>query len=182
MKRIKADRKNSRRMVFSICLLIMAIASAIVPLLLKTNTMVQYKSIYSGYTVGEIAERNVYAKQSIDLVDQEATKQAREEARKAVLPVFSFSALKTSAIIARIDNIRTAVANNDYDTLSELIGDSLAIRLMAMDDTEFLAIAYDVIKDVMQLGYFDSSELADVLFDGYSAITISNMYYNSKTF
>ena len=182
MKRIKADRRDSRRAIFSICLLIMAIASAVVPLLLKTNTMVQYKSIYSGYTVGEISEKNVYAKQSIDLINQEATQEAREAARKAVLPVFSFSALDTSAIIARIDNVRTAFAESDYDKLCSLIGESLAIRMMALDNTELLGIAYDVIKDVVQLGYFDSSELVDVRLDGYNEITVSNMYYNSRTF
>lgn len=160
----------------------MAIASAVVPLLLKTNTMVQYKSIYSGYTVGEISEKNVYAKQSIDLINQEATQEAREAARKAVLPVFSFSALDTSAIIARIDNVRTAFAESDYDKLCSLIGESLAIRMMALDNTELLGIAYDVIKDVVQLGYFDSSELVDVRLDGYNEITVSNMYYNSRTF
>lgn len=182
MKRIKADRRDSRRAIFSICLLIMAIASAVVPLLLKTNTMVQYKSIYSGYTVGEISEKNVYAKQSIDLINQEATQEAREAARKAVLPVFSFSALDTSAIIARIDNVRTAFAESDYDKLCSLIGESLAIRMMSLDNTELLGIAYDVIKDVVQLGYFDSSELVDVRLDGYNEITVSNMYYNSRTF
>lgn len=182
MKRIKADRRDSRRAIFSICLLIMAIASAVVPLLLKTNTMVQYKSIYSGYTVGEISEKNVYAKQSIDLINQEATQEAREAARKAVLPVFSFSALDTSAIIARIDNVRTAFAESDYDKLCSLIGESLAIRMMALDNTELLGIAYDVIKDVVQLGYFDSSELVNVRLDGYNEITVSNMYYNSRTF
>ncbi len=160
----------------------MAIASVVVPILLKTNTMVQYKSIYSGFTVGEISDKTVYAKQSIDLINQEATQEARDAARHAVLPVFSFSALDSSAIIARIDNVRTAVAENDYDKLCSLIGESLAIRMMAMDDSALLGIAYDVLKDVVQLGYFDDSDLVDIRLDGYNEITVSNMYYNSRTF
>ena len=59
MKRTKADQAESRKLSFFICIFIMLAISVTLPILLKTNTQVQYKSIYSGYSVGDIAEKNV---------------------------------------------------------------------------------------------------------------------------
>ena len=103
MKKTKENVTESRKLSFFFCILIMLAFSVALPILLKTNTQVQYKSIYSGYSVGEIAEKNVYAKTSIDLVDYEATEAAKAQARAAVLPVFSFSNIANSRIIAKAD-------------------------------------------------------------------------------
>ena len=116
MKKTKADQTEQRKLSFFFCVLIMLAFSVALPILLKTNTQVQYKSIYSGYSVGEIAEKNVYAKTSIDLVDSEATQEAKEEARSAVLPVFSFSNIANSRIIAK----RTLVHKRNHFPLPHL--------------------------------------------------------------
>ena len=149
MKKTKADQTESRKLSFFFCILVMLAFSVALPILLKTNTQVQYKSIYSGYSLGEIAEKNVYAKTSIDLVDSDATEAARAEARAAVLPVFSFSSIVNSRVIAKADLVRQAVASSDYTTLVSLLGETTASGIMALDRVDILAYAYDIISDIL---------------------------------
>ena len=182
MKKTKADLTENRKLSFFFCVLIMLAFSVALPILLKTNTQVQYKSIYSGYSVGEIAEKNVYAKTSIDLVDQEATETARAEARAKVLPVFSFSNIANSRIIAKADLVRQAVAGFDYETLVKLLGETTASKIMALDRVDILSYAYDIITDILRLGYYDQSEIAAIRAEGYTEYTLSNLYQGSNEF
>ena len=182
MKKTKADLTENRKLSFFFCILIMLAFSVALPILLKTNTQVQYKSIYSGYSVGEIAEKNVYAKTSIDLVDQEATETARAEARAKVLPVFSFSNIANSRIIAKADLVRQAVAGFDYETLVKLLGETTASKIMALDRVDILSYAYDIITDILRLGYYDQSEIAAIRAEGYTEYTLSNLYQGSNEF
>ena len=182
MKKTKADRAGSRKLSFFFCTLIMLILSVTVPILLKTNTQVQYKSIYSGYTIGEIAEKNVYAKTSIDLIDSKATQKAIEEARAAVLPVFTYSNITNSRILAKADAVRQAVANFDYETLVSILGETIASNIMSLDKVDILSYAYDIVSDILKIGYFDESEIREALNEGYKEITVSNLYQDSGSF
>ncbi|MBR1583816.1 MAG: HDIG domain-containing protein [Spirochaetales bacterium] len=182
MKKTKADRAGSRKLSFFFCTLIMLILSVTVPILLKTNTQVQYKSIYSGYTIGEIAEKNVYAKTSIDLIDSEATQKAIEEARAAVLPVFTYSTITNSRILAKADAVRQAVANFDYEMLVSILGETIASSIMSLDKVDILSYAYDIVSDILKIGYFDESEIREALNEGYKEITVSNHYQDSGSF
>lgn len=182
MKKTKADAAEARKLSFFFCILIMLVFSVALPILLKTNTQVQYKSIYSGYSVGEIAEKNVYAKTSIDLVDSEATEAAKAEARAGVLPVFSFSNIVNSRIVAKADLVRQAVAAFDYETLVSLLGETTASKIMALDRVDILAYAYDIVSDILKLGYYNESEINAVKKEGYSEITVSNIYQGGNDF
>ena len=182
MKKTKADRAGSRKLSFFFCTLIMLILSVTVPILLKTNTQVQYKSIYSGYTIGEIAEKNVYAKTSIDLIDSEATQKAIEEARAAVLPVFTYSTITNSRILAKADAVRQAVANFDYEMLVSILGETIASSIMSLDKVDILSYAYDIVSDILKIGYFDESEIREAWNEGYKEITVSNLYQDSGSF
>ena len=182
MKKTKADRAGSRKLSFFFCTLIMLILSVTVPILLKTNTQVQYKSIYSGYTIGEIAEKNVYAKTSIDLIDSKATQKAIEEARAAVLPVFTYSNITNSRILAKADAVRQAVANFDYEMLVSILGDTIASSIMSLDKVDILSYAYDIVSDILKIGYFDESEIREAWNEGYKEITVSNLYQDSGSF
>lgn len=182
MKKTKADRAGSRKLSFFFCTLIMLILSVTVPILLKTNTQVQYKSIYSGYTIGEIAEKNVYAKTSIDLIDSKATQKAIEEARAAVLPVFTHSNITNSRILAKADAVRQAVANFDYEMLVSILGETIASKIMSLDKVDILSYAYDIVSDILKIGYFDESEIREAWNEGYKEITISNLYQESGSF
>ena len=182
MKKTKADAAEARKFSFFFCILIMLVFSVALPILLKTNTQVQYKSIYSGYSVGEIAEKNVYAKTSIDLVDSEATEAAKAEARAAVLPVFSFSNIVNSRIVAKADLVRQAVAAFDYETLVSLLGETTASKIIALDRVDILAYAYDIVSDILKLGYYNESEINAVKKEGYREITVSNIYQGGNDF
>ncbi len=182
MKKTKADRAGSRKLSFFFCTLIMLILSVTVPILLKTNTQVQYKSIYSGYTIGEIAEKNVYAKTSIDLIDSKATQKAIEEARAAVLPVFTHSNITNSRILAKADAVRQAVANFDYEMLVSILGETIASSIMSLDKVDILSYAYDIVSDILKIGYFDESEIREAWNEGYKEITVSNLYQDSGSF
>lgn len=182
MKKTKADRAGSRKLSFFFCTLIMLILSVTVPILLKTNTQVQYKSIYSGYTIGEIAEKNVYAKTSIDLIDSKATQKAIEEARAAVLPVFTYSTITNSRILAKADAVRQAVANFDYEMLVSILGETIASSIMSLDKVDILSYAYDIVSDILKIGYFDESEIREAWNEGYKEITVSNLYQDSGSF
>ena len=182
MKKTKADQTEQKKLSFFFCVLIMLAFSVALPILLKTNTQVQYKSIYSGYSVGEIAEKNVYAKTSIDLIDSEATQEAKEEARSAVLPVFSFSNIANSRIIARADLVRQAVAAFDYETLVSLLGETTASKIMALDKVDILSYAYDIVSDILKIGYYNESEINVIRAEGYSQFTLSNLYQGSNEF
>jgi hypothetical protein len=176
MKRIKTEKKDNRRLLFIICGLIMLIPSVLVPLLLKLHTRVQYSSIYSDYTIGQIAETNVYAKESIDLIDRDATDQKIEEARKAVKPVFSYSMTYTRTLLGKADLIREAVASGDKETLTLLLGSDMASRLLALDRLSILSAAYDILNEILETGYFVQHELEEVVDEGYSSVTLGNRY------
>ena len=182
MKKTRADGTGSRKASFFFCTLIMLIFSIAVPILLKTNTQVQYKSIYAGYTLGEIAEKNVYAKTSIDLIDSKATEEAISKARAEVLPVFSFSSLVNSRILAKADMVRQAVANFDYESLVELLGETTASSIMSLDKVDILSVAYDIVTDILKIGYYDETEVNEVRSEGYYQITVSNLYQGSNDF
>ncbi len=179
MKKTKADKISNRKLTFFICLLIMLAGSVLLPVLLKLHTKVQYKSIYSGFTLGEIAEKNVYAKTSIDLIDYEATKVAKEAARKTVAPVFSHSSAETYAVIAKADSLRSAIINGDMDYIERTLKSDLSKQLFDLNDYKLISIAYDIVNQILSIGYFNADEIEKVKEDGYDYITLSNIYVNS---
>ena len=179
MKRTKTEKRDNRKILFVICGLLMLIPSVLVPLFLKLHTRVQYSSIYSEYTIGQIAENNVYAKESMDLIDRDATAQKVEEARRAVKPVFSYSVTTTRKLLGIADMVREAVASKDRDLLVDLVGEDLASRLLTLQRVYLISAVYDIMGDILEAGYFDQHELEDVYADGYTVITLGNRYDES---
>ncbi len=182
MKRTKAYKSEGRKPIAIICISIMIVCSVLIPVLLKTNKQVQYKSIYSGYTVGQIAEKNVYAKSSIDLIDNDATQQRIVEAKYSVKPIFSFSTTKAAEIVAKADLVRSSVSSNDHDSLVNVLGDEdLAKRILSLESFSLLSVAYDLVTDIIKNGYFVGSEIDEATQQGYTEITISNRYADGST-
>lgn len=181
MKKTRADRKDDRRSMYVVCILIMVAVSVILPVMLKTNTQVQYRTIYSGYTAGEIAEKSVYAKSSIDLIDYDATQESISAARKAVLPVFSYSQVLSSETLAKADRIRHSVSAGDYSVLEGLVSPDMAMSLVAMKDSTVYAVMYNIITDILSNGYYRASDIESVRAQGYDNITLSNMFTSDST-
>ena len=180
MKKTKAVKKDNRRLVFILCTLVMLIPAVLVPMLLKLHTQVQYSSIYEDYEVGQIAEKNVYAKSSIDLIDNTATEERIAEARRSVNPVFTYSYAKSMETLRKADLIREAVAVFDYEKLVELLGETLGSRIMGLERIYILSASYDIMSDILEIGYYDQHEIDDVLKDGYETITLSNRYMGEE--
>ena len=180
MKKTKAVKKDNRRLVFILCTLVMLIPAVLVPMLLKLHTQVQYSSIYEDYVVGQIAEKNVYAKSSIDLIDKTATEERIAEARRSVNPVFTYSYVKSMEVLRKADLIREAVAAFDYEKLVELLGETLGSRIMGLERIYILSASYDILSDILEIGYYEQHELDDVLKDGYETITLSNRYMGDE--
>ena len=176
MKRTKTDKGTNRKLTFFICFLIMLLGSVLLPVLLKTHTQVQYKSIYSGYKVGEIAEKSVYAKTSIDLIDYDATQKAKYLAKMSIAPVFSYSSTVTYGVIAKTDSLRTAVLAGDRAVLDTVLSPELTQKLSNLDDNNLLSIAYDLINHILSIGYYNEDEINKAKEDGYDKITLSNFY------
>ncbi|MBQ6123852.1 MAG: hypothetical protein IJL13_00465 [Spirochaetales bacterium] len=180
MRKTKAVQRSNRRLTYIVCVLVMLVPAVLVPILLKTHTQVQYKSIYADYVVGEIAEKNVYAKSSIDLIDNDATAKLVEEARKSVYPVFSYSLTQSMNILGKADRVRDAVASFDYETLVDLIGETLASQMMGLERINVFSAAYDVVSDILRIGYYRDYELENARADGYTNITVSNRYMDES--
>jgi len=179
MKRTKTDKSSDRKLTFFICFLIMLAGSVLLPMFLKMHTQVQYKSIYSGYKVGEIAEKSVYAKTSIDLIDYDATQKAKTQARMSIAPVFSYSSTVTYGIIAKADSLRTAVLAGDRAVLDSFLSPDLSKKLSTLDDFNLLSIAYDLINHILSIGYYNEDEIDKAKEEGYDNITLSNIYGSS---
>lgn len=160
MKKSKTSSLNNKKTIYFICLAIMLFASVFLPYFLKVNTSVQYKTIYSGFEVGQIAERNVYAKASIDLIDKEATQKQKESARLSVLPVFSYSPLKTAQMVHDADLVRRSYSEQDLSSLVSLLGEDLSKQLMYISSPELLNYAYDLVCEISEKGIFNSQQLS----------------------
>ena len=180
MKKTKAVKKDNRRLVFILCTLVMLIPAVLVPMLLKLHTQVQYSSIYEDYVVGQIAEKNVYAKSSIDLIDKTATEERIAEARRSVNPVFTYSYVKSMEVLRKADLIREAVAAFDYEKLVELLGETLGSRIMGLERIYILSASYDILSDILEIGYYEQHEIDEALKDGYETITLSNRYMGDE--
>lgn len=180
MKKTKAAHIENKKLMTVICFLIMLVGSVLLPVLLKLHTEVQYKSIYSGFTAGDISEKTIYAKTSIDLIDYDKTQQARANAKRSVLPVFSYSNSKTYAVISKADSIRTAVSENDKQYIEQFLSENVVSRIMSISNKQIFSVAYDLITEVLNLGFYSADDIASVINDGYATITLSNIYFDDQ--
>ncbi len=175
MKRNRKDEESSSRIVIIVCYVAMVLFSVALPALVRTTSNVHYRSVYSNYAVGEIAEATLYAKGAVDLIDSDATEQKRLAASDAVLPIFSYSPTKTMEIVGRMDLARKAFLSGDYSTLSSIMDETIAQKLFDSGDSYLLSIAYDIVKDVCSRGFFNMSDIDLVEGQGYKTATVSNL-------
>lgn len=152
----------------------MILFSVALPIAIKLTTSLGYSSIFSSYSVGEIADKSVYAKNSIDLIDSDETELQKEIARFNVYPVFSVSPIKSMKMVDNVDKVRTALSSGDFTTAADLVGSSLASSLQEANDSTVYSISYDLVNQITDKGLFDSAEIATVKEQGYTAVTLSN--------
>lgn len=178
MKKNTIDENSSYIKTRVICLVVMILFAVALPIAVKTTTSLSYASIYSDYIVGEIADNNVYATSSIDLVDTNETELQKSIAGSSISPIFTFSPVKSLRMVDKVDKVRTALTNGDFNSASALVGSSLAYKLQEANDSTVYSISYDLVKEISDLGLFDSSEIATIKDQGYTSITLSNQLRN----
>lgn len=138
---------------------VLAIITTICATLLRKNTALSYKTYYDNLKAGYIAEENVYVKSPIDIIDEKATEIAKEEARKASLPVFTFSTSDTMSILSSVNELRNSGKYSDAVVSS----------------------AYNITDDVCSIGLFKQSEIEEIRSLDYSSIRISNSLQNEDS-
>jgi len=180
MKKNSNDGTTNYRATVIICYVVMLLFAIALPVIVKTSSNIQYRTIYSNYSVGEIAETNLYAKSSIDVLDEDATNAKKIEAKEKVLPVFSYSPLKTLEIINKANTVRNSFLKEDASTLYSVVGLTLASKILKNADSYILSLAYDLVKDICSVGFLCSSEIEGLMEQGYTSIIIGNEYNDSS--
>lgn len=176
MKKNTIDENNNNNYIKTriICTIIMILVAVALPVMVKSTKSLEYSSLYSNFVVGEIADENVYASNSIDLVDTDATETQKVLASSNVYPVFSFSPIKSIKLVDTVDKVRTSLSTNDFNSAANIVGTSLAYSLQEVNDSVVYSISYDLINEISDKGLFDSAEIATVIEQGYNFITLSN--------
>lgn len=154
MNKNKINNKFIGLIVISI--IVLTAATTLCASLLDKNTSIMYKVYYENLKPGYIADDCVYVKTSIDVIDEEATKIARENARNNALPVFNFNSEETMSILA------------NFEIEKETSGYSASV----------LSTAYDIIYKLCNNGVFDVSEVLKIKSMGYSQVVLENSFFD----
>lgn len=150
MKKIE-ENKNLLTVSF-VGVIVITLAANLCSFFLNRTTSIMYKEYYENLKPGYIAEENVFVKSSIDIIDEEATKTAKESAVNAVLPVFTYDNIQTMQIYDRFAKIKES---GKYDiTVS--------------------SVAYNIVEQVCLRGLFDKDEVENIEQQGYSSISLKN--------
>ncbi len=175
MKNNNKEKVQNYKLTVIICYVVMLLFAVALPAVVKTTSNMQYRAIYANYEIGEIAETSLYAKSSVDLVDDEATEQKRIEAQTQVLPIFSYSPTKTMEIVKKMDLIRDAFFDSDSEVLSSIIGPVLSKKLLEDGSSYILSVSYDIVRDICSQLYFKSTDISLIKEQGYIAVTVGNL-------
>ena len=181
MKKNTIDENSSYIKTRIICTIVMILFAVALPIAVKTTTSLGYSSIYDDYQVGEIADENVYATSSIDLIDSDETELQKLTASSNVDPVFSFSPIKSIKLVDKVDKIRSSLAVGNFNVAAGMLGSSLAFSLQQANDSTIYSVAYDLVKEISEKGLFDSAEINTIKEQGYSSVTLSNQISDNGT-
>ena len=164
--------------IILICVFLLASSSVALAGFLKVKTGAEYRRYIVSLQPGHIAEENIIAKNTVDVIDEEMTEIKRKAAEDAVLPVFSYSLETTMKMIGGYDEMRSALIDENYTRVAEIVGPETAQRLKTLSDRSLLSVIYELLVNICRAGYFDSDELASVSAGGHREITLTNNFFN----
>ncbi len=164
--------------VVFLCVFLLSASSVVLAGLLKVNTGAEYRRYIVSLKPGHLAEENIIAKTNVDVIDEEVTAENRKAAGEAVLPVFSYSMESTVRMINGYDSVRQAYIAGDYDAVEAALGHELRERLENLTNRTILSSVYEILLYICRTGYFEASEVAQAFADGYSAITVTNNFFD----
>ncbi len=164
--------------IILICVFLLAASSVALAGFLKVKTGAEYRRYIVSLQPGHIAEQNIIAKNTVDVIDEEMTEIRRKEAEDSVLPVFSYSMEKTMNMIGGYDEMRSALISGNNERVEEIVGQQTATRLDGLSDKSLLSVIYELLVNICRSGYYDSDELASVMAGGHREITLTNNFYD----
>ena len=172
-------QKIAYLVLFALCVLI----GVLIPLLLPNSSMRQIE-LSRNYQAGELSDEDVYSPQTVNFIDEVATENARAEARRAVLPYYSFNLLNTIADMNLVhdyaESLSTDSATSPYAVLREagILDTDLTNRILNLPESDRNIIAgliEDVMKAVLAKGVYSAADINESLSQGYSMITTERL-------
>lgn len=164
--------------IIFICVFLLAASSVALAGFLKVKTGAEYRRYIVSLQPGHIAEENIIAKTTVDVIDEAMTEVNRKAAEDAVLPVFSYSLEKTMKMIGGYDEMRSALISGNYERVAEIVGQETADKLAGLSDNSLLSVIYELLENICRVGYFDSDEVASVMAGGHREITLTNNFFD----
>lgn len=160
-----------------ICLVVVGIA---VPVLLPSASLQSVK-LGKQYVAGELVDEDILSPVDIVFIDEVATKQVRDDAMEAVLPVYSYDLTSTIFMRTLLDTYLETFSENgmkEADALLDANGlddtRNVGTRLGMLDEDRFSEIgelAKESLADVYSRGLFKDADLQNSMLSGYDTIS-----------
>ncbi|MSU05987.1 HDIG domain-containing protein [Spirochaetales bacterium NM-380-WT-3C1] len=176
--REKFAKINSKAKAFLCFLFLVLICLGIsLPFLVSKESLNEIKTIRQ-YVPGELSDEDVIAPFDLTFIDEVATQEAKANASKAVLPIFTYSLSKTSLVESRCNNLINSLkdgSNKTYDFLiKEGINDfalfSLYDALSQKEQNQALLLFKDCVQYMMGIGIYSSYDIDKITKEGYTSI------------
>jgi cyclic-di-AMP phosphodiesterase PgpH len=163
----KQDNKISlQRKVLAACAIAFLSAFAMVVLSPQTGSIF-FKDNYSDLAVGNVADRDITAPESIEYVDTVKTRELREKARAAVHPVYTVQERAVMESLNNFNRFYDLVANHEkgenlYEKTEKLfpglfqISDINRIEENLSQFLLYLPLVEELIVEIMEKGVFES--------------------------
>lgn len=173
---LKQNFSRGQRIAFFILFILVVLASFAFPLIISTGSIYRIE-LSKAYVPGELADESIIAPEDITLVDNEATEEAREEARLSVLPRYVYSLAATTRIEGWTDDFINALRNGGYEDPSEneqAFFDYIYPRyesLIPSEQNRSLILIRDAVRYYLNTGVFSQQGVDVDLANGYTRLT-----------
>ena len=104
-----------------VLIVLVALSALLVPVLLSLDTSIVARYSLTKYHVGQLCDEDVYAPATFEFVDEAKTKEALENAQKAILPTFSYSLNQTLKATSRMETFENYWATGTTSEASQRI-------------------------------------------------------------
>ena len=134
-----------------VLMVLVAVGAMLVPILLSLDTSMVARYSLKKYQVGELCDEDVYAPATFEFIDEAKTKEALEEAQRAVLPTFTYSLNETLRATSRMAQFIDAWQNYSPEEAS--------VRVRGMLEREGLTDSQQIVDRYASLSTDDRSQL-----------------------
>jgi putative nucleotidyltransferase with HDIG domain len=182
---VQDTQKKGKALIWIMTALVMVCAMGI-PILLSANPPGATRSDTDRYTVGELANEDVFATSSFQYLDTEKTRQLREQEYANILPNFSFSLQGTTVSMQRVNTFRQ-IWEEEEDPVPKLVlflaeskltdQSNVLGRFSAMDPelrNRMLEALSAGMETILKQGLLPSETILRLTDQGYSHYSVTN--------